>query len=183
MGLISRALGSARTVEAVGNAASDVAEIFHANETRRMELSAEAHRAALDAHGEEFQYARPGLFDRIVNGVNRLPRPLLALGTLGLFVFAMTDPVAFSARMVGLTYVPEPLWWLLGAIVSFYFGAREMSYFRTPRQVPPPRMTRDRISGEASQTAIDGLNPALREWLTGQDSGGSDEIRDQAHLS
>ncbi|MGB1236212.1 MAG: 3TM-type holin, partial [Planktomarina sp.] len=27
-------------------------------------------------------------------------------------------------RMHGLTHVPEPLWWLLGAIVSFYFGAR-----------------------------------------------------------
>jgi hypothetical protein len=23
--------------------------------------------------------------------------------------------------------VPEPLWWLLGAIVSFYFGARHQS--------------------------------------------------------
>lgn len=170
MGLISRVIGSARTVEAVGNAASDMAEIFHANETRRMELSAEAQRAALDAHGEEFQYARPGLFDRIVNGVNRLPRPLLALGTLGLFVFAMTDPVAFSARMVGLAYVPEPLWWLLGAIVSFYFGAREMSYFRTTRQVPLPRMSRDRISEDTADAAEDGLNLALREWLADQDN-------------
>ena len=26
--------------------------------------------------------------------------------------------------MTGIALVPEPLWWLLGAIVSFYFGAR-----------------------------------------------------------
>jgi len=26
--------------------------------------------------------------------------------------------------MQGLALVPEPLWWLLGAVVSFYFGAR-----------------------------------------------------------
>jgi hypothetical protein len=32
--------------------------------------------------------------------------------------------------MVGLNAVPEPLWWLLGAIVAFYFGARETHYFR-----------------------------------------------------
>ena len=26
--------------------------------------------------------------------------------------------------MAGIALVPEPLWWLMGAIVSFYFGAR-----------------------------------------------------------
>jgi hypothetical protein len=33
--------------------------------------------------------------------------------------------------MQGLQLVPEPLWWLLGAIVSFYFGARELHHQRT----------------------------------------------------
>jgi hypothetical protein len=32
--------------------------------------------------------------------------------------------------MQGLAYVPEPLWWLLGAVVSFYFGARELHHYR-----------------------------------------------------
>ena len=27
--------------------------------------------------------------------------------------------------------MPEPLWWLLGAIVSFYFGARELHHQRS----------------------------------------------------
>ncbi len=36
----------------------------------------------------------------------------------------MVDPVWFAARMQGLALIPEPLWWLLGVIVSFYFGAR-----------------------------------------------------------
>ena len=26
--------------------------------------------------------------------------------------------------MQGIALVPEPLWWLLGVVVSFYFGAR-----------------------------------------------------------
>lgn len=59
-----------------------------------------------------------------MDGVNRLPRPMLALGTLGLMAAALADPVWFAARMQGLALVPEPLWWLLGVIVSFYFGAR-----------------------------------------------------------
>ena len=167
MGLMQRILGGSETIAAAGSAVSDVAEVFHANETRQMELSAEAHRAALDAHGEEFQYARPGLFDRVINGINRMPRPMLALGTIGLFVFAMVDPVAFSDRMVGLNAVPEPLWWLLGAIVSFYFGAREMHYFRTPNGGPLPRMRPEAVAEDAADTAED-VNPALERWLREQ---------------
>ncbi len=59
-----------------------------------------------------------------MDGVNRLPRPALALGTLGLFVAAMIDPLWFSQRMQGIVLVLELMWWLLGVIVSFYFGAR-----------------------------------------------------------
>ena len=62
-----------------------------------------------------------------MDALNRVPRPAMALGTLGMFVAAMVDPVWFAARMTGIALVPEPLWWLLGAIVSFYFGSRYQS--------------------------------------------------------
>jgi hypothetical protein len=39
----------------------------------------------------------------------------------------MADPVWFAERMQGIALVPEPLWWLLGAVVSFYFGARHQA--------------------------------------------------------
>ena len=51
----------------------------------------------------------------------------MAFGMLGLFIAAMVDPIWFADRMAGLSLVPEPLWWLLGAIVSIYFGARHQS--------------------------------------------------------
>ncbi len=76
-------------------------------------------------YGAEFAVIRQGGFDRFMDGVNRLPRPMLALGTLGLFISAMVNPLWFSERMQGIALVPEPLWWLLGVIVSFYFGARQ----------------------------------------------------------
>lgn len=43
----------------------------------------------------------------------------MAFGVLGLFIAAMVDPIWFADRMAGLSLVPEPLWWLMGAIVSF----------------------------------------------------------------
>lgn len=138
MGVIGKVLGGPASVTALGEAAAGLAEVFVPSATRRMELSADAQMAALRQLGEEYEHPLLGRFDRIVNGLNRLPRPLLAFGTLGLFTYAMVDPVAFAGRMVGLNAVPEPLWWLLGAIVAFYFGARETHYFRNrPAGVPP----------------------------------------------
>jgi hypothetical protein len=170
MGLIGRIIGGPAATTALATAATQVAEVFTPNATRRMELSAEAYRAALDEHGEEFKYARPGFFDRFVNGLNRMPRPMLALGTLGLFVFAMVDPVSFAERMVGLAYVPEPLWWLLGAIVSFYFGAREAYYFRSrqARDLPAPAKGAAAPPAAGPGAAADAApaeeNAALSEW-------------------
>ncbi len=95
-----------------------------------MELDEEAYARAIAQHGQEFAVPRQGWFDGFVNGLNRLPRPLLALGTMALFIYAMVEPIGFGIRMEGLQRVPEPLWWLLGAIVGFYFGAREAHHFR-----------------------------------------------------
>lgn len=163
MGLIDKVFGGAAGTTALGQAATGVAEVFVPNATKKMQAAQQAYMAALDEYGVEFKYAAPGPFDRFVNGLNRLPRPMLALGTLGLFVYAMVDPAAFAERMIGLNYVPEPLWWLLAAIVGFYFGAREAYYFRMrPGQVTAPRTG---PGGPADAGADDRRddNPALRE--------------------
>jgi hypothetical protein len=154
MGLIGKLVGAPQAVTALGAAAEGLAEVFVPSATRRMELSAEAQMAALRQLGEEYQHPALSWFDRMVNGLNRLPRPLLAFGTLVLFVYAMVDPRAFAERMVGLNAVPEPLWWLLGAIVAFYFGARETHYFRSRAVVSP-------FGGQAGPPEA---NAALEDW-------------------
>ena len=81
-------------------------------------------------------------FDRTVNAMNRLPRPLMALGVVALFGHAMLDPGGFATRMAALRAMPEALWWLIGGIVTFYFGARESHYLR--RGAEPPKDGPDR---------------------------------------
>jgi hypothetical protein len=130
MGLISLLLGLGSAAGSIGNAASDVAEVVAGNQAKRDDAEHKEHLAALDQLSKEFASSQGGWFDQVVDGLNRLPRPLLALGTMGLFIYAMTDPLGFAQRMRGLQLVPDPLWWLLGAIVSFYFGARELHHFR-----------------------------------------------------
>lgn len=122
MGLMERMFGV--LFGSGANVVKETVEVFRENAEAG---SARAHTVQMQAmkeYGEEFAIARQGWFDRFMDGVNRLPRPALALGTLGLFVSAMVAPLWFAERMQGIALVPEPLWWLLGVIVSFYFGAR-----------------------------------------------------------
>ncbi|TCP43923.1 holin family protein [Rhodovulum marinum] len=119
MGLISfltRFLGS--------GVARETIEVFRPNAEAADQRDNDRFLAALEQLAAE--RAGPDRFGRIVDGLNRLPRPAMAFGTLGLFVFAMVAPESFAVRVSALALVPEPMWWLLGAIVSFYFGAREL---------------------------------------------------------
>lgn len=162
MGIVSNLFSGGNAVTALGTAARDIAEVFTPSATRQIELSAEAQMAALRQLGAE--YADPGLgwFDRMVNGLNRLPRPMLAFGTLGLFVYAMVEPKSFGERMIGLNLVPEPLWWLLGAVVGFYFGAREAHYFRRSGTVMPGLANSS--GAEIAGAGMAEANPALQAW-------------------
>ncbi|SIS72614.1 holin family protein [Paracoccus saliphilus] len=167
MGLIDRLVGGAPTVTAIGAAARGVTEVFVQNATRRMELDEEAYGHAINQMEQEFRIAPSGRFDRFINGLNRLPRPALALGTMGLFVYAMVEPEGFGLRMEGLQQVPEPLWWLLGAIVGFYFGAREAHYFR--HRVWPVRKSAAAPAAQDEAAPVPpeddfADNAALRDW-------------------
>lgn len=106
------------------NVIRETAEVFRENAEAGAERGQAVQLQAMQQYGAEFAVPRQGWFDRFMDGLNRLPRPAMAMGTLGLIVSAMVDPIWFSTRMQGIALVPEPLWWLLGVIVSFYFGAR-----------------------------------------------------------
>ncbi|WP_375173293.1 holin family protein [Pseudooceanicola sp.] len=121
MGLISTLLDTlfgGRT-----NRLRETIEVFTENAEKAGVRDLDRLSAALSQHAAEFRTTRSP-FDALIDGINRLPRPMLAFGTIGLFVSAMTNPVWFAERMQGLALVPEALWWLMGAVVSFYFGAR-----------------------------------------------------------
>ena len=117
-------------------------------------------------------------FDRTMDALNRLPRPLMALGTLALIAAALIDPVWFSARMDALAQMPEALWWLIGAVISLFFGARYQTQgqqfqreiigaLATTPPVPVMTMQAAATGADARLTLaaeLPGVNPALTEW-------------------
>ncbi len=166
MGLISRMLGIGESAQSIGGAVETVAEVFTVNKTKK-ELAIRAQAmASLDQYGMEFTNANNGWFDSFINGINRLPRPIMALGTVGLFAFAMANPDGFANRMQGLAYIPDPLWWLLGAVVSFYFGAREFHYARgaTAPMIIPTIAANEPTAPTKASAAVFTENAALSEW-------------------
>ena len=153
-------IGALGGLTALAQTVENISEVFAGNAAAREAADAEFRAEILRSYAAEFTHSGSTGFDRAINRLNRLPRPLMALPVIGKFAFAMIDPVAFAARMTGLAAIPEPLWWLLGAVVSFYFGAREMYYARIP-DTPPQRSARRWWS--FGQSGIR-ENPALEEW-------------------
>lgn len=177
------------------NALSQTAEVFRENAERQAQREAVLRSAAMGQFQDEFSNPPCTRFDRFIDGLNRLPRPMLAFGTIGLFVSAMIEPVWFASRMQGIALVPQPLWWLLGAIVSFYFGARhqvkgqafQREIAQTLARVPD--VARDLADLQAlkvgaghmlsagqlasgEEASAEDKNPALNDWDQEQGSAG-----------
>lgn len=155
------------------NALRETLEVFRENAEAGATRAHEMQSAALSQLAAEFQFGGKSRFDRFMDGVNRLPRPLLALGTLALMGASLSDPVWFTARMQGLALVPEPLWWLLGVIVSFYFGARHQVKSQEFQQALAASMARvpqvaqniaalERLWADAPAAAATGTDAAAR---------------------
>lgn len=144
------------------NAIVETVEVFRENAEKSSARDADFKTATLAQFAAEFAHERKGLFDRFVDALNRLPRPLLAMGTIALFGAAMSDPDWFASRMAGIALVPEPLWWLMGAIVSFYFGARH--------QVKSQEFQRSVARSVAMGTAVTRATAADRSGVDVEDN-------------
>lgn len=187
-------------VEGIGNTVAKVASVFVGDKGAREAAGHDETMAVLGQFATEFRTLQNRTWwDAFIDGLNRLPRPAMALGTIGLFVYAMTDPVGFGIRMQGLALVPDELWYLLGAIVGFYFGARELSKarstaqdtavgiarvkavtenireLRTLRRPDTPGIARiddEQFRRELAETDKPMSNAAILEWNRRRDSGG-----------
>jgi len=161
------------------NVLAETVEVFRPNAEGEAARGAEAQAAALAQFAAEFGHGT-GRFDRLVDGLNRLPRPMLAFGCIGMFAAALIDPVWFAARMQGLALVPEPMWALMGAIVAFYFGAREMAKARGARMAAEgarllaqaPEVAENIRRLEALREGGGPENPALAAWRRAAEADG-----------
>ncbi len=112
--------------------AKELIEVFTPNaegearrgHAERLALSAQD-LASLEQFAAEFQPRRNRTWwDSFIDGLNRVPRPLITLGVLAFFVLAPLDPLRFAQIARAYELMPDGFWALLSIIVAFYFGGR-----------------------------------------------------------
>jgi len=110
----------------------DVAEVFVENKENKGqrqhdEKIADIGRdmASLDQFSAEFQNRQNRTrWDSFVDGMNRLPRPLMTFAILSFFVLAPLFPERFFQIAKAYEVMPAGYWALLSVIIGFYFGGR-----------------------------------------------------------
>ena len=185
MNWFARIFGTA--IGGVGSAVEKVAGVFTENKEARAVRSHEAHIGAQGQFAAEF--GGKGPFNQLMDGVNRIPRPAIALGTLYFFYLAMYEPLRFQEAMVGLALVPDYMWGILLTIITFYFGGRLLHYGTKAKHAPTLAQVQNVVAQQkairelradtpgiaddpAPETHMELLepteNPAVEDWRKGQ---------------
>ena len=115
MGLIERMMGI--VFGGGGNMIRETAQVFRPNSEASAQRTADYDQSAMSQFEAEFQFERKGWFDRFMDGLNRLPRPVLVISVLALFLAALFDHIWFSDRLQGLAQVSELCLGTIGVIV------------------------------------------------------------------
>ena len=72
-------------------------------------------KGLVGAKGSEIELPAPqGLFDRFINAVNRLGRPLLLIGVVAFFMWGISNPIHFVTVMGAFAKTPE---WISTSII------------------------------------------------------------------
>jgi hypothetical protein len=158
-----------------------VAEVFVENKENKGQRKHEATMAdigrdlaSLQQFSKEFHQRRNRTrWDSFVDGLNRLPRPLLTIGVLSFFVLAPLNPTKFLEIAKAYELMPPGYWALVSVIIGFYFGGR--------MQLKAQDMTLKKDAVTAAKDLVS-MKKAFRELETEEESTAS-KIFDQALAS
>jgi hypothetical protein len=161
-------------VQTVGDAVVNVKSAFSGNRAQQDAQQSEKFLAGLQAYSAEFAPRENRTWwDSLWDGINRMPRPLIVIGIFWYFSMAYRNPKEFQVLNVALDTVPERMWWIMSAVVSFYFVAREFQKSRdtkmalsdTEFQKVQQRIATLRAKDDELPPKEPGyVNPSIAEW-------------------
>ena len=115
-------------------------------------------------------------WDSLVDGINRLVRPIFTFGTIYVFYYCIDDPDGFSFSMLALSLMPEQGWWFLFTVLSFWFGGKFIGKdIKPPNPINPDaviKVIKAKKEYEDSQPKVtvsepdgDGIFASIREHV------------------
>lgn len=85
-------------------------------------------KGLVGAKGSQIELPAPqGLFDRFVNAVNRLGRPLLLIGAVAFFMWGISNPTHFVTVMQAFAKTPEWISTAIILVISIFGSGRIIS--------------------------------------------------------
>lgn len=125
MGILGSLLGGG--ISEVINSASGLAKIFVGDKSVREDNTHSEQIAAYDALAAEASAQtreNRTSWDSFVDGINRLVRPTLAFGIIGILVWCPINPASFANAMLSYQLVPE--WLAIGfaQVLALFMGGR-----------------------------------------------------------
>ena len=155
-------------VKGILGGVAEVARVVKGDRAARDRQAHDEFSGALAQFRAEFGGPRLTWWDSLIDGLNRLPRPAFAFGVIGGLGFAASDPVGFTAIMTAMAVIPDQLWILVGLVVSFFFGARQLGDLSRMRAASPEKVAKTlaamreiRAMRPAQPPATMDSNPAL----------------------
>lgn len=164
-----------------GGGLNSLAKTFFGDKAARETNFHNEQMSIQDGYQAEFNAPeKMGWFNQLVDGANRLVRPLFTYGIIALFTWASLDPVSFVESIQALAVVPELMWYIMLTIVAFWFGGRILE--KAPAKITPAeiqvmqqqaiqiqkqrdeRSWEDKYNSELKDTSKPLSNKAILEW-------------------
>lgn len=116
----------------------DLVKTVFGSQEKRDQYQADARSAVYQQFAAEFGHGKTW-WDSLIDGLNRLPRPLMTFGTIYLFWLCWRNPAKFMEGAAALQAMPKEGWYILGAVVTFWFAAKLPSDFGKYKAAVLPR--------------------------------------------
>ena len=110
---------------AIAKPITQVVEVFKPNAEKQAVREGNALSSAYAQFAAEFRKNRTW-WDSAVDGLNRLPRPIIVAGVIYYFYLAIAQPVQFHAINLALSSIPDPMWYISSGVIGFYFSMRSV---------------------------------------------------------
>ncbi len=101
---------------------------------KEMSVDPDEYERMLDSIPDEIRketglYIKKHWWDRIIDGINRLPRPLFSFGLFTLFFIGAVAPEIFNKIMISYSAAPSMFWVIAITIITSWFGGRIVREF------------------------------------------------------
>lgn len=159
----------------VSKAVVDVTKVFKGSKADRDNYSHQQFMAGLQAYSSEFsQRSDRTWWDSLWDGINRMPRPLIVIIIFWYFSLSYRNNINFQELNVALDTVPDRMWWIMSAVVSFYFVAREFQKGRDTKMALSDKefdtvqkriaKLREKAEKELPPHDLGYTNPSIENW-------------------